>query len=238
MQKLCKEFPHAEHAELLRFCRARPQSFDDAKDMYKKHLQWRRSEGSAMNLANAASAVSPRFIQHRGVACDGSLVFYLCGGAYSSEIGPELHVLALAHVLDQAFKSSDGTKGTVCIDTRPKKDLFNVPAHRMVPLFRMSGAVLQANYPERLQVLLVYPVPRVAAGLWWVAKGFCDAKTAAKVQLFSGDSGLGSPCPVQVGEYVELHQLPEDHWGANEQHGTEVETDGKPGDSIKLLEKE
>jgi len=245
MQELREQFPNSEHAEVLRFCRARPRSVEDAAHMYKKHLEWRGSCGSAANLATAASAVSPKFVQQGGLAKDGTPIFYVCGGAYDAVLGPETHVFALAHAIDAVMPSSVGDKGTVLIDTRPKTGLHNIPAHRMVPFFQMVSSVLQANYPERLNRLILYPMPALVGHLWWVVKGFLDPKTVAKVQIFSGASGTGSPCPAGVGQFVTLQQLPQDTWDqhkellllADEQqplHGSEVDDGGKLEDSVQL----
>lgn len=249
VQALCEQFPNAEHAELLRFCRARPRSVEDAAHMYEKHLQWRASQGSATNLASAASAVSPRYMQQGGVALDGTPLFYVIGAGYNPELGPEQHVLALAHGIDKVAPPSKEGKGTVLIDVRPKRGLFNVPAHRMLPLFQMAASVLQANYPERLHKLIIYPMPALVGHLWWVVKGFLDPKTSAKVQIFSGSAGFDSPCPEALGKFVALQGLPRDTWeehkellplpdGQQPLPGAEADDGGKPEDNVQLPDKE
>jgi len=236
MQVLCEQFPNAEHTELLRFCRARPHSVEEVVRMYDTHLQWRAGQGSAANLASAASVVSPKWVQQSGVARDGSPLFYVTGGAYNAEIGPEQHTLALAHAVDTAAQSLDEStdiKGTVLIDVRSKSGLYNVPATRMLPFFQMTCSVLQMNYPERLRKLILYPVPALAGYLWWAVKPFLDPKTAAKVEILTGNAARGSPCPEALGEFVALQQLPQDAWEEHKEielHGAEV-NDGSSSSS-------
>jgi hypothetical protein len=249
MQAFCEQFPNAEHAELLRFCRARPRSVEDAAHMYENYLQWRAGQGSAENLASAASVVSPRFVQSCGVALDGTPLFYVLGAGYNPEIGPEQHVLALAHAIDQVAPSSKEGKGTVLIDVRLTRGLFNFPAHRMVPLFQMAASVLQASYPERLHKLIIYPMPALVGHLWWVVKGFLDAKTAEKVEILSGSAGFDTPCPETLGKFIALQQLPQGEWDQHKElsplpdgqqplHGAEADDGGKPEDNVQLPNKE
>ena len=40
-----------------------------------------------------------------------------------------------------------------------------------------------------------------------MVKVFLDAKTAEKVVLLSGPGERDSPCPVELGEYIELSEL-------------------------------
>jgi len=154
-----------------------------------------------------------------------------------------------SQAIDKAFPSSDGGKGTVLIDTRPKTGLLNIPAHRMVPFFQMASSVLQLNYPERLHKLIIYPMPALVGHLWWVVKGFLDTRTAAKFQIFSGSSVTGSPCPEALGKFVAQQQLPRDTWeehkellpladGQQQLHCAEADDGGKPDDNFELPDKE
>mmetsp|Transcript_83942 Transcript_83942/g.166621 ORF Transcript_83942/g.166621 Transcript_83942/m.166621 type:complete len:278 (-) Transcript_83942:94-927(-) len=240
MEVMSAIFPDAEQAELLRFVRARPKSHMEAMKMYQEHLQWRAGPGLPANLASAIAGVSPKWVQRSGVARDGTTAIYVCGGAYSSDIGPELHVLALCHAIDEAFAPSDGNKCSAFIDTRPKKGLDNVPAQKMLPLFQMCSSVLQANYPERLERLLVYPMPKVVNVLWNnVIKPFMDSKTADKVKLFSGNSGHGTPAPEKLNDFVDVRNLPQEQWYDHKElwpladeplSAAEVENIGKPAE--------
>mmetsp|Transcript_12410 Transcript_12410/g.24126 ORF Transcript_12410/g.24126 Transcript_12410/m.24126 type:complete len:115 (+) Transcript_12410:2-346(+) len=114
----------------------------------------------------------------------------------------------------------------------------------------MATSVLQMNYPERLKKLIVYPVPRLVVGLWWVVKGFLDPTTSEKAEMLSGPAAMGSPCPEELGNFVALQQLPRDTWeehkelltladGQQSLHGAEADDgSGKPQDTVELPEKE
>jgi len=210
--ELQQEFPDAAAAEMLRFCKARPNSTEAAAEMYRAHLEWRKGEGSKENLLQASRAIPPKYIRRAGRAIDGTPILIVQGALYDPDIKPETYVLACAHLLDSTLSPEEDTKMTLLIDTRPGEgpDWHNAPAHSMLPFFREVIRVMAANFPERAQRVVVYPVPWIVKGLWKVVSSFLDPVTRNKFQVLSGSSDIDSPCPAELRDVVNLDELPHD----------------------------
>jgi len=207
---LCAEFPGAAPAELLRFCRARPGSAGEASEMYRRQLEWRQGQGASANLLEAALAVPPKYIREAGQALDGTPILFVQGARYDQNIEPEKYMLACGRALDALLAADDGRKVTILIDARPGEDWHNAPAHKMLPFFKLACSVLPDNYPERVQRVIIYPLPTLVRQLWRMTRGLLDPVTREKFEVLSGSASLGAPCPAALGEIFLLDQLPLD----------------------------
>jgi len=207
---LREEFPDAAPAELLRFCRARPNSSDEASQMYRSHLQWRQGPGAKEELLKAALDIPPKYIRQAGHALDNTPILFVQGALYDPEVEPEKYMLACGHALDSMLSADDDRKVTILIDARPGEGWTNVSAHKMMPFFRLASSVLPNNYPERVQKVVIYPMPGIVGVLWRTVRCLLDRVTRDKVQVLSGAASLGAPCPPELREVVSLEELPLD----------------------------
>lgn len=207
LDQMVKRFPGAPAKELLRFCQARPGSVGEAIGMYAQHLKWRLQEGDPDRLAAAFKALPQDYCRLAGRARDGSPTLLVQGARYDPAVGIKPFVLGLCHVIEQMGCDE---KFTLLVDLRPGEGWPNVPAYRMIPLFREVARVCPGNYPERVHRILVYPLPPVVEQLWRVVKALMDEGTRRKMEVISGPSELGSPCPTELGRHVSYEQLPED----------------------------
>mmetsp|Transcript_34889 Transcript_34889/g.79110 ORF Transcript_34889/g.79110 Transcript_34889/m.79110 type:complete len:292 (+) Transcript_34889:1-876(+) len=225
LRQLVERFPEADAHELRRFCRARPNSVEEAISMFSDHLQWRLREGDPRRLAEAFHGMPQNYCRPAGRARDGSPVLLVQAGRYDPELGPEQHVLGLCHVLDKCMTPCDSSMWTVLVDARPGENWPNMPAHRMLSFIKLVAQVLPDNYPERVKKVVVYPVPVLAQGLWWVCRSFLDERSCSKFEVISGSATLGAPCPQELGRHVSFAQLPEDaqgmHWALLEAEAAE-----------------
>lgn len=210
MKKLSGLFPDHSQAELLRFCRARPSSAEEAADMFQKHLDWRKSAGRRQLLADAANLIPEKYARVCDAGADGNPVLLVQGARYDPGIDPEKYVMACAHAVDSALEPGDSRKLIVLIDVRPGANWSNVPAHQMLPFLRLASSTLSNNYPERAQQIIVYPVPLLLRQLWRMIRSFMDPATQDKFVVLGGSADIGSPCPTALKEYVSLPQLPPD----------------------------
>lgn len=210
VEELRARFPRAATAELRRFCRARPKSTQEAAQMYQKHLAWRREQGSKDNLLKASLAIPPKYIRQAGRARDGTPILLVQGAMYDSSVAPEMYMLACGHALDQMFAAESEEKFTLLIDARPGDGWPNAPAPTMMPFFRLACSVLPDNYPERVQKVVIYPMPSILGQLWSMVSCLLDPKTRAKFQVLSGPDAIGAPCPRELGDVVALEELPLD----------------------------
>lgn len=207
---LREEFPAAAAAELTRFCRARPNSADEAAEMYRKHLEWQQGPGSKEKLLQAALAVPQKFIREAGQAVDGTPILFVQGARYDPEVDPETYMLACAHALDSLLPTDDDRKVTILVDARPGEGWPNVSANKMLPFFRLCCSELPGNFPERAHKVVIYPLPGIVRQLWRMVRGLLDPVTRDKIELLSGSAEIGSPCPAELGDVVLLEQLPLD----------------------------
>lgn len=207
---LLKMFPGSTAQELFRFCRARPQSIQEAARMYRDHLEWRAGKGSPQALMEASSAIPDKYIRSLGRGMDGTPVIFVQGARYDETIAPELYVQACAHVIDSVFDPNSIEKGIVFIDTRPCEGWNNAPVHKMISFFKLACSVLPRNFPERMQRVVIYPLPWIFASLWRLVRNLLDPVTQDKFVVLSGSSDFGSPCPDGLNKFLFLDQLPQD----------------------------
>lgn len=176
--------------------------------MYEDHVQWRDGPCSTQRLEEAAKTIAPGWISQGGLAHDGTPIIMVQGARYDPSVEAESYALACAKALEDARAPTDEGKVTVLIDTRPGEGWPNIPAHQMLPLFKLLGSVLPSNYPERAQRIIVYPMPFLVKGIWSMVKPLLDPVTREKFVILGGSASIGSPCPAELGKYVSLDQLP------------------------------
>ncbi|CAK0896460.1 unnamed protein product [Prorocentrum cordatum] len=134
-------FPGATELEIARYRRARPDSLEEASQLYPNELAWRSADGSPENLAAAAASVHPQFVRAHGTALDGSKIILVQGGRYDSSIDVDKYVLTCPHVLDQIVRPDSDDLVTLLIDVRPHTGWPNPPAPTMFPFFKKAAAL-------------------------------------------------------------------------------------------------
>lgn len=189
----------------------------------REHLDWRKSEANPQQLADAANLIPEKYVRACDADADGNPVLLVQGARYNPEIDPEKYVLACAHAIDLALQPSDSRKLTVLIDVRAGTNWNNVPAHKMLPFFKLACSALTCNFPERAQQIIIFPVPMLLRQLWKMVRSFLDPATQDKFVVLSGSASIGSPCPTELRKYVSLQQLPSD---AHSMYKELAETDG------------
>lgn len=209
MAELRQRFPRAPSQELLRFCRARPRSVVEAAKMYEDYMEWRKSAGSAQHLEDAASVVGGLYMSHGGKAFDDTCVIHVQGARYDLSFEPESYVLRAAKAIDDVAGPDDDMRVTTLIDLRPGAGWPNPPGHKLLPFFKLSAATLPRMYPERMQRVIVYPMPFVVRALWRIVRAFFDPVTQDKFVILGGSASIGSQCPPELANYLSWDQLPE-----------------------------
>lgn len=197
----------ATEAEWARFRAARPGDEDAAREMLSAHLAWRRKHLPLPAGAKQIGAGLPKLITMLGDdrRCrDGTRALLMLGAMYDPDAGTlEEYALAFAHLCEAEVSHDSTERFTVLIDGRGGDGWHNPRPWSLMPFIRTMASMFLANYPERLQCLVLYPMPWVATAVWTAASAFVDKRTAAKVRLLSGPAGRCDPIPGKLDEFVD-----------------------------------
>ncbi|CAK9016129.1 unnamed protein product [Durusdinium trenchii] len=179
--------PAGTDATLQRFIVARKGDVFAAKKQFIENLQWRSSvfpiprEGLTAKLLD--EEVRFRSLRRDPDGCPILLVNFLFGEFETAEISQVALVLASIRFFEDTIDSMEehGVHQISAI-------VFGSPppvawAHVMVKVF-------QNNYPERLKVAVVYPVPSSFAALVRQVMWFVDENTRSKVDMETDEQPL------------------------------------------------
>eukprot|EP00667_Euglena_gracilis_P016645 EG_transcript_17450 len=175
--------------------------------MYDEYLKWRSGPGAPANLARSAAVVPPEWLRRCGVAKDGTVAAYCQGARYDPAVDPEAYVQFCCHLIDQVATATDLNRVTIIIDTRGGPGWPNPSPKTMIGFFRLANQVLNANYPERAQRLIIYPIPSALVSMWSMCSLMLDSVTRKKFVMLSSD---GRQCPPKVFDYIDPDQFPLD----------------------------
>jgi hypothetical protein len=65
----------------------------------------------------------------------------------------------------------------------------------MMPFIKATATLLHQHYPERLDKLFVFPLPRAALWIWEMVKPFLDRSVVESAHLIGGKDSMSSPPP-------------------------------------------
>jgi len=182
LSSLRSSFPGAEEVELERFAAAR-SSAEEAKALYERYHRWRAGEGSPSSLEARASAVVDRgFVTAVAVSEERALVL-VEGARYDLSIDADAYVALICSELDAVLSASSRRRLVVLLDVRGGKGWPNPPAWNLVPFVRKCNALIPNVYPERLETILVYPLPTFLRYIGNMVLALLDPVTRAKVVL-------------------------------------------------------
>lgn len=127
---------------------------------------------------------------------NGRLLLHVIPGRIDKKLAPaETYALALSFYLD--YKQDRNTLDLffVMMDVRPGKGWANPPAYSMMPFVKATATLLHQHYPERLDKLFVFPLPRAALWIWEMVKPFLDRSVVESAHLIGGKDSMSSPPP-------------------------------------------
>lgn len=194
--------------------------------MLQEHLRWR---ASTLPLP-AAHPELPEWAYFHGTATDSTRIFFVQGARIDLGKGnPNHYALSAAAAIDsETQQMSTLERFTVIVDTRAGAGWANPPIWHIVPVVRECIRVLGANYPERVQRIVIYPLPSAATMVWQAFK-LVLGSYGSKVVLLDGPASRDSPAPENLAEYVSYEQLREDirqrHVSLLRQDGERSETE-------------
>jgi hypothetical protein len=136
---------------------------------------------------------------------DGKRIMHLL----PARINPELAAAAtyanvFAIYLDHNFDRSSTEKVTILVDVRAGEGWANTRVLAMMKVLSNIIKVFEYNFPERVEKFVVFPVPRIARGVFNAIKLLFDSNTANKIVLVTGPDGVDAPVPKEaLEEHIE-----------------------------------
>ncbi|KAL5018685.1 hypothetical protein ScPMuIL_004407 [Solemya velum] len=206
---------------ILRFLHARDFSVEKAREMLLHSLAWRKLH----NIDKLLDTYEPSPVLHK----------YYCGGwHYNDKDGRPLYLLRLGQMDVKGLMKSVGEEailrhiltvneeGIRRVEQATKKRGYPVRActcivdldglsmrHLWRPGIRALLRVIEiveANYPETMERLLIVRAPRVFPVLWTLVSPFIDENTRQKFMIF-GASDYNSPGGLI--EYIDRKYIPD-----------------------------
>lgn len=114
-----------------------------------------------------------------------------------------VYALAIAIFVNHILNRASTEKITLVIDVRPGYGWANIKAINLVPFIQSTCRLMTDLHPERLNQCIIFPMPKVALGIWKAVKPFLDKETADKVRLVSGAAGKKDPVPKKLGDVLD-----------------------------------
>ena len=88
--------------------------------------------------------------------------------------------------------------------------IFNRQIWKVIPLLKVLVKAVECHYPEIVDHIILFNVPRVASAAYNIVKGFLDPVTAEKIELHAG-------LPIdRFKEMMSVDVIPKEYGGKNE----------------------
>jgi hypothetical protein len=113
--------------------------------------------------------------------------------------------LAAALYLDRRLSRLTTERITLFCDVRGGRGWANPTPWSTLPFIQSTASLLGSHYPERLERLVLFPMPTTAIWVWSAAKKCLDPNTSSKVVVVS--PGEGSAPQEHLLEFVDEENL-------------------------------
>jgi len=188
---------------VLRWLKARNYNVDEAADMYRASMKWRKDN----DVDNVATRLKKRkwfkplqeyWPGAPGRTKDGQLVYWECIGRVDPKgllttfpedvlIDFHVHMMELCEQEREKLKNASGfTAGVVVI-----QDLSGLGFHHVytpgLNLFKKIIAIDEANYPDDLRRLYILNCPKIFTFLWGIIKPWLDKCTLEKIKVVGSE---------------------------------------------------
>jgi len=210
MEVLAAQFPESPEAERARFLAKAGGDLAKANTQLAAYLKFREEK-----LPMVEKLSLPPWCFWFGKeqqAKDGTPIIFAQPARIDSTKGnAEEWAIASAGFIESCVSREDDMKITLLCDLSsidPAHGGVNEAAHNMLNVIRQLSNVLMANYPGRLQRVVLYPLPYAVKLIWdtTVAALLDPAFVQAAVLLTGDDIGEGR-VPSALDQYVALDAL-------------------------------
>lgn len=229
-------FPNATKSECYRFLKARKGSLEGSTKQMKTFMQWRElhqldqdvpikddydvwkyaSKKATANNVDGESVELPRVVRTylrkdgtEACAFDKTRIIQVLPGQIDINIAPAAtYALAMAFYVAAKFDRDSLEKATILLDVRAGTGWPNESAYNLLGFVRTVSSLLNQHFPERLQRMLLYPMPTLSIYVWEAAKLFLNQDTTSKIKLLGGTANEDSPSPkLELMQYMDENVL-------------------------------
>ena len=211
----------------LKFCRARKFEVEKVIEMFSKYMDYRKENGINTILQDFTYDKRTEVAQHYpagycGVDKIGRPIYIerngKCNPAGVWSVVDEPYLMrAFMHSYEYLSKhimlACSAVRGEQVQQTLTILDMsgfgVSMMSKQMYALLKKGSGIMQDNYPENLGKMYIVNAPMLFTGVWAIAKGFIDERTAKKINI------LGSGYMTQLKEDVDMDQLIEFLGGNN-----------------------
>ena len=110
-------------------------------------------------------------------------------------------------------KSNPSFKRFECVSVLDLSQLtITKVGSRTLDIIKVQANIDSLCFPETMNKMVIVNAPRFFSATWSIIKGFVDARTAAKIELFSSTKAA-EKC---LRELIEMNELPSDYGGTAE----------------------
>ncbi|KAL9181503.1 hypothetical protein ACHAXT_010308 [Thalassiosira profunda] len=133
---------------------------------------------------------------------DGTRIFHILPFRLDLSVATApTYSLAVALYLDRRLSRASAERVTLVVDVRGGRGWANPTPWSTLPFIQSTASLLGSHYPERLERLLLFPLPKSAQWVWSAAQKCLDPNTASKVVVVgSAEGGLPAELTVFVDE--------------------------------------
>lgn len=140
---------------------------------------------------------------------NGNRIFQVMAPKLDPTMGSPLdYATALAIYMDKKLDRNSMDKICVVLDVRGKDGWANPAVTSIISSIKAISGLLNDHFPERLDRLVLFPLPTAAKFFWNVVKNFLDPDTARKIQVISGPSERDSPAPMaELSQFIDADTI-------------------------------
>lgn len=176
------------------------------------HEEWNVACRIARKACDATSEVEmPRCARTFSVSGDkecvdrsGYRILKLAPGRMDERLVPlSVYSRALAVYIDRKLSRDSTERIAILVDVRGGEGWRNLHVRNLVPFIKELLSNLQNLFPERLALLLVYPVPSTLKLFWKMVESALSEDIRERVHMLSGRAKIDAPTPDGMTEWID-----------------------------------
>lgn len=177
------------------------------------HQEWKIASRVAQKACNEFSEDElPRcartFCMKGNKECvdrSGYRILKLAPGKMDDRLVPlSVYSKALALYIDRKLSRDSTERITILVDVRGGEGWRNLHVRKLVPFIKELLSNLKTLFPERLALLLIYPIPSTLKMFWKMVEGVLNEDMRERVRLLSGKAKIDAPPPLdEMTEFIE-----------------------------------